>query len=353
MRARSERRRQDNRAPPLRADTPRGDLRGNERRGPHAGRHARQGCAGALGAGAVHRSALAAETAIVDQLRDRDAILIVDEAQHLAPPFLDELRCIRDIARCGLALAGDDLLWTALKGCRCCKQIVGRIGGHVHLEGSVERRRARARGGDGRFPAQGRDGGSGATGGAEAGRAPTRAGGRWRRPSSRRRARVARSGKTTSPARGSPDGADPAAAGRDPRWAEGGLADDDYRAILHRAAGVASARQLDSLGFELVIEQFTSLGWRPSFRPPYFGRRPGMASPGQVTLIPTRWDRYTRGEGVDLTLGKWLNRTLGVALLRRPFFRLFMGIFARGRFLFCSFCAGTELRIAPTRLFEA
>ena len=43
----------------------------------------------------------------------------------------------------------------------------------------------------------------------------------------------------------------------------------------------------------------------------------------------------------------------GVALLRRPFFRLFIGIFARGRFLFCSFCAGTELRTAPTRLFRA
>ena len=44
---------------------------------------------------------------------------------------------------------------------------------------------------------------------------------------------------------------------------------------------------------------------------------------------------------------------MGVALLRRPFFRLFIGIFARGRFLFCSFCAGTELRTAPTRLFRA
>ena len=48
-----------------------------------------------------------------------------------------------------------------------------------------------------------------------------------------------------------------------------------------------------------------------------------------------------------------VDRDMGVALLRRPFFRLFIGIFARGRFLFCSFCAGTELRTAPTRLFRA
>ena len=94
--------------------------------------------ADALGAGATHRSALAAETASVDQLRDRNAILIVDEAQHLSASLLDELRCIRDIARCGLALAGDDLLWTALKGSKRCEQIVGRIGGRINLEGTSD-----------------------------------------------------------------------------------------------------------------------------------------------------------------------------------------------------------------------
>ena len=95
-----------------------------------------------------------------------------------------------------------------------------------------------------------------------------------------------------------------------------GLTDDEYRAILQRAGGATSTRQLDSPGFELVIETFTSLGWRPSFRRPYLGRRPSMATPGQVTLMRTLWDRYTRGEGVDLTLGKWLNRTFGVSALQ-------------------------------------
>ena len=42
---------------------------------------------------------------------------------------------------------------------------------------------------------------------------------------------------------------------------------------------------------------------------------------------------------------------MGAALLRRRLFRLFIGVFARGRSLFGSFCAGTALRTAPTRLF--
>ena len=44
---------------------------------------------------------------------------------------------------------------------------------------------------------------------------------------------------------------------------------------------------------------------------------------------------------------------LGAALLRRRLFRLFIGVFARRRSLFSSFCAGTAPRTAPTRLFRA
>ena len=45
--------------------------------------------------------------------------------------------------------------------------------------------------------------------------------------------------------------------------------------------------------------------------------------------------------------------SMGAALLRRRLFRLFIGVFARGRSLFGSFCAGTAPRTAPTRLFRA
>ena len=89
--------------------------------------------AAAVGAGDWHRSALAAETAIVGQLTGRDTLLIVDEAHHLTPQLLDELRCIRDISGCGLALAGDDTLWTVLAGSRRCDQIVGRIAMRIPL----------------------------------------------------------------------------------------------------------------------------------------------------------------------------------------------------------------------------
>ena len=88
----------------------------------------------ATDAGDWHRSALAAERAIVARLARRGALLIVDEAHHLTPGLLDELRCIRDMAGCGLALAGDDTLWMTLAGSRRCDQIIGRIGVRVALK---------------------------------------------------------------------------------------------------------------------------------------------------------------------------------------------------------------------------
>ena len=87
----------------------------------------------AVGAGTGHKSALDAETAIIERLEGRRALLIVDEAHHLPPALQDELRCIRDIAKVGLALAGDDSLWMTLAGSRRCDQIVGRIGVRVSL----------------------------------------------------------------------------------------------------------------------------------------------------------------------------------------------------------------------------
>ena len=84
----------------------------------------------AAGAGMGHGSALAAETAIVDALRDRGALLAIDEAHHLRSAQLDELRCIRDLAGCGLALVGDESIAMTLAR---CPQIVGRIGVRVDL----------------------------------------------------------------------------------------------------------------------------------------------------------------------------------------------------------------------------
>lgn len=94
--------------------------------------------ADAVGAGSRHGSALAAETAAVDRLRDRRALLCVDEAHHLSPRLLDELRCVRDLSGAGLALVGGDELWTALASSRRCDQIVGRIGVRLPLGAPAE-----------------------------------------------------------------------------------------------------------------------------------------------------------------------------------------------------------------------
>ncbi|MDE0034336.1 MAG: AAA family ATPase [Deltaproteobacteria bacterium] len=89
--------------------------------------------ADAVGAGNRHPSGLAAETAAVERLQDRRALLCVDEAHHLRPQLLDELRCVRDLSGAGLALIGGDELWTALASSPRCHQIVGRIGVRLPL----------------------------------------------------------------------------------------------------------------------------------------------------------------------------------------------------------------------------
>ena len=83
----------------------------------------------AIGSLPDRRSALHAERSVIEALRARSALLIVDEAHHLTPRLLDELRCIRDVAGCGLALIGDESIAMPLAR---CPQIVGRIGGRIH-----------------------------------------------------------------------------------------------------------------------------------------------------------------------------------------------------------------------------
>lgn len=91
----------------------------------------------AIGSLPDQRSALHAERAVVDALRDRSAVLIVDEAHHLTPRLLDELRCIcmPQKANCGLALIGDESIAMPLSR---CPQIIGRIGGQVHKRTPAE-----------------------------------------------------------------------------------------------------------------------------------------------------------------------------------------------------------------------
>ncbi len=91
--------------------------------------------ASAVGATGPMGSALAAERSVIDALQGRSALLIVDEAHHLTPRLLDELRCIRDVAGCGLALIGDTTIAMPLAR---CPQILGRIGGRIERKTASE-----------------------------------------------------------------------------------------------------------------------------------------------------------------------------------------------------------------------
>lgn len=92
-----------------------------------------------------------------------------------------------------------------------------------------------------------------------------------------------------------------------------GLDDAAYRAILFGAACVTSAKDLDGFGFELVIQCFTELGWKPRMRSPFHGFRAGMASPSQLALIRALWGEYTGGAGTERGLGTWLQRQFRIS----------------------------------------
>lgn len=57
---------------------------------------------------ASERSAVAIADAVVRRLKDRQALLIVDEAQHLQSAAIDQLRTIHDKARCAVVLVGNE-----------------------------------------------------------------------------------------------------------------------------------------------------------------------------------------------------------------------------------------------------
>ena len=81
-------------------------------------------------------SALEAERAIVESLRGRGALLMIDEAHYLRACLLDELRCIRDHAGRGLALIGNDGVRMTLER---RPRILGRTGMRVDLRHLAER----------------------------------------------------------------------------------------------------------------------------------------------------------------------------------------------------------------------
>jgi DNA transposition AAA+ family ATPase len=77
---------------------------------------------------------------IIDHLRDKRALVIVDEANHLSPEAIDMLRGItRDGAKCGLALLGSPRTISRFEGGRDADfaQLLRRIGGRINRQKPV------------------------------------------------------------------------------------------------------------------------------------------------------------------------------------------------------------------------
>lgn len=67
---------------------------------------------GIRSSGAVHQ----VEAAIIERVRDTRGLLVIDEAQHLNPRALDAVRSIHDAAGIGLALVGNEIVYSQLTG---------------------------------------------------------------------------------------------------------------------------------------------------------------------------------------------------------------------------------------------
>lgn len=99
------------------------------------------------------------------------------------------------------------------------------------------------------------------------------------------------------------------------------VSDGLYRSALREVGGgVFSASDLDEVGFRRMLvffetEGFVPPGQRRPAKNPSFGRRPGMASPSQVTLIRDLWREWSGGDDEE-ALNTWLERFHHVSTLR-------------------------------------
>ena len=89
----------------------------------------------AVGGFSDARSAHQAERAVIDRLKGRRALLVIDEAQYLTPTLLDELCSVRNKAGVGVALLGNKHLGMRLAQ---CPQIIGRTADRIDSEGPSE-----------------------------------------------------------------------------------------------------------------------------------------------------------------------------------------------------------------------
>jgi DNA transposition AAA+ family ATPase len=67
---------------------------------------------------------------VIDKVRNANALIIIDEAQHLSVQAVEELRSIHDVTGCGLAFVGDERLFNIFAGSRAGEfaQLTSRMG---------------------------------------------------------------------------------------------------------------------------------------------------------------------------------------------------------------------------------
>jgi hypothetical protein len=96
-----------------------------------------------------------------------------------------------------------------------------------------------------------------------------------------------------------------------------GLTEDDYRAILARYGRCGSAADLTGPGFTAVMKYFTALGFRSAWTQRTYGYRPTLATPGQIDLIRSLWQRFSgEPDENDAAVNQWLAKFQKVGALR-------------------------------------
>lgn len=95
----------------------------------------------AVGLRDYSRQAAFLHRAICSRLRATNGLLVVDEAQHLGVQALDQLRGIHDRTNIGLALVGNERVYTQMAGSNRAAyldRLYSRIGKRIHLKRASE-----------------------------------------------------------------------------------------------------------------------------------------------------------------------------------------------------------------------
>jgi phage gp16-like protein len=94
------------------------------------------------------------------------------------------------------------------------------------------------------------------------------------------------------------------------------MTDDDWRAMLSRAAGYDSSADLDDIGFERVMLELRRLGFKSTSAKRSYGHRPGFATPAQIATMRTIWKEWHGDDPDERALNAWLTRFHHVSALR-------------------------------------